>query len=887
MSALTGCGPVGPEDQAPGDAALETAQQALPLCSSGNDGALTVNTNDRVVNTYYPPATAESVLLPGAQSIRLGTGRGATASLQAGDRLLILQTQGAAIHPGLPTTENDPSYGDGAGGNDRAWHLNTSALTAGRWEVVTVAGPPVGGAVPIFGAGGGGLQNTYINSRVVNSAAGVGFQSWQAVRIPQYTSVTLQSNARILALPWNGSTGGVVAFDVAGTLAMGSNSGVDASARGFRGGLANTRRNGNAGKLGQPGFKGEGIAGSPACMYSTSENAVAGPSGCTSFPINSDVFDGPSSGLPAGSEGTGAPGNGGGGAYRSQDYGGGGGGNLGAGGRGGRGTSSGLEKAGRGAAPLTGPGYSEATPARVSMGGGGGGASGDDPINAISGGNGQSGGGLIFIRTTGLTRSNGAFIRSNGGTQASASAEGGGGGAGVYVFNSRNASASVAGGAGGVANSGGEYTGLAGSAGVFRADAPLPPGLNFACTPTLPDSDGDGVPDLQDLDDDNDGVLDRDEYGGVDLSRDTDGDGEPDWRDPQHVPGGCVDANNDFVCDALPLAVDADGDGIPNSLDLDSDNDGITDLREAGGAASLDANRDGRLDGPFPANDTDRDGILDGVEVKGENPTDPLDADTDGDGLCDGGAAVLGTCAAGEDRNGDGVVDAGETDPNNADTDGGGVNDGQEVLNLGTDPLDPADDVDVEIDDGDGVPDDADNCPGVSNPSQEDADGDGLGDACEEAEDGDEDGVRDADDNCPDVSNPDQADSDGDGAGDTICSGLYKHIDRLHGRYIHMDIHLERGSIMIQQMRARRLRGVLLLALSLTLGWVAVGCVPVSDGGSDATRRWRGRRTSPTWCSRRASRARSRGRSRACRRTAGRSWRRRRRCRTCCGAGSG
>ncbi len=78
--------------------------------------------------------------------------------------------------------------------------------------------------------------------------------------------------------------------------------------------------------------------------------------------------------------------------------------------------------------------------------------------------------------------------------------------------------------------------------------------------------------------------------------------------------------------------------------------------------------------------------------------------------------------------------------------------------------------------DGDGLRDDCDNCPDVSNPEQEDGDADCIGDACDNCltesnysqADNDSDGVGNVCDNCPDASNEDQADSDTDGVGD-VC----------------------------------------------------------------------------------------------------------------------
>ncbi len=92
--------------------------------------------------------------------------------------------------------------------------------------------------------------------------------------------------------------------------------------------------------------------------------------------------------------------------------------------------------------------------------------------------------------------------------------------------------------------------------------------------------------------------------------------------------------------------------------------------------------------------------------------------------------------------------------------------------------------------DGDGIPDSADDCPTVFNPPrddldqgmQADADGDMQGDACDvcpldadstscsvpDPNDRDNDGVPNATDNCPGIANMDQADRDGDMIGD-VC----------------------------------------------------------------------------------------------------------------------
>jgi len=123
------------------------------------------------------------------------------------------------------------------------------------------------------------------------------------------------------------------------------------------------------------------------------------------------------------------------------------------------------------------------------------------------------------------------------------------------------------------------------------------------------DTDGDGIPDAQDSDSDGDGIPDADEAGDSDPSTppmDSDGDGTPDFQD--------TDSDGDGMSDDVEGTVDSDGDSVPDYLDNDSDGDLISDAFEY-------------LAGTDPiSSDSDGDDTNDLIEqALGTDPLDPLD----------------------------------------------------------------------------------------------------------------------------------------------------------------------------------------------------------------------------------------------------------------------
>ncbi len=204
------------------------AQARVP----GKDGAFTASAANTTINSY-------TTLTAGAGAGDSTISVSSAAGITAGDVLLVYQAQGAAI-----STANASSYG------------TVSTLgNAGRYEYVSVAS--VAGTTITLGRA---CSLTPLRFSYSSGA--------QVLRVPQYSSLTVNAGASIVAQAWNGSTGGVVAAIVDGTATV--NGSINANNLGFRGGAIDNVT--TAAGTDVPAYvatttadgaeKGEGIAGS-------------------------------------------------------------------------------------------------------------------------------------------------------------------------------------------------------------------------------------------------------------------------------------------------------------------------------------------------------------------------------------------------------------------------------------------------------------------------------------------------------------------------------------------------------------------------------------------------------------------------------------------------
>lgn len=240
------------------------------------------------------------------------------------------------------------------------------------------------------------------STMTLNKAPMSAFNPSKPLQVVSYNNLgtNYTVNSSIMAVPWNGSVGGIVALQVTGTLTL--NSSITADAAGFRGGAASATRLGSC---------------EPATYMSGSTNY-----GIKGEGIHYTGYGGYTARAPLSTGG-------GGGSFNNA--GGGGGSNFTAGGTGGGGNSCTLANQSGGIGGSTLSTYISG--GRVFMGGGGGGGQQNDGVGSA----GAAGGGIVFIGANKIAT--GCFldqmnITAEGGTAGNSGQDGAGGaGAGGSV----------------------------------------------------------------------------------------------------------------------------------------------------------------------------------------------------------------------------------------------------------------------------------------------------------------------------------------------------------------------------------------------------------------------------------------------------------------------
>ncbi|MDJ1504943.1 Ig-like domain-containing protein [Xanthocytophaga agilis] len=394
----------------------------------GKDGPLTVSTSGLVVNKY---TRLTANITAGANTATVNNIASDLGGLQNGDLIMIIQMQGASI-----TTTDDINYGSVSNYNN-----------AGKYEFKYVTGIN-GNTFRVYG--------TFANSYTATGHV-------QVVKVPQYSTLTVNAGASVTAPAWDGIVGGIVAIHAQTTITV--NGTITVDALGFRGGAVD-----NASAL---------VSNGPYTSYITSSSLNGGEKG-EGIAGYQPEYD-----LLGGRYGRGAPANGGGGG-NTHNAGGGGGANGGnvalwtgqgvmcpacsgaaawaldpgyaansnslttsqGGGRGGYtrginnmdaltvgpgnvawGDNKRNEVGGLGGRPLT-----AAPGSRIFFGGGGG--AGD--ANSNSGGNGGNGGGLIYLLANTVTGTGSLSANGQNGsntTNQNIDAASGGGAAGTIVVD--------------------------------------------------------------------------------------------------------------------------------------------------------------------------------------------------------------------------------------------------------------------------------------------------------------------------------------------------------------------------------------------------------------------------------------------------------------------
>jgi len=336
-----------------------------------------IGTKAQIINAY-----ADVTALSG-QTITLASVDEASDTFEDGEAVILMQMQDDCI--GSNTT-NVVTFGNLG-----------SIAAAGVYEVAYISSHTESAGLPV----------TLVVSSALNNTYSIGAASrLQVISFPLFGSPNFTTAGNYVAKAWNGTTGGLLAFQVNGTLTLSNN--LSANGCGFRGGAASAN------------YYSGGSGCSTTEYIRTTNHTRAGRKGEGIYRTSNNNF------LYA----RGKLLNGGGGGSERINCGGGGGGNFTDGGLGGVGWSC----AGPGGGGLGGLSLSGQISAfRIFMGGGGGGGQQNDSQGSAGG----NGGGIVLIKASAIVTSGacgGRSISANGNSVTGLTNDGqGGGGAGGSI----------------------------------------------------------------------------------------------------------------------------------------------------------------------------------------------------------------------------------------------------------------------------------------------------------------------------------------------------------------------------------------------------------------------------------------------------------------------
>ena len=225
----------------------------------GKDGAKVVTATE-VVNDYTLLTVDANIGDTSISVTNSNLNNNFSSNLAAGDLIMIIQLQGVSVEDTIDSNfPNSSKFFS-------TWGRIINYNNAGNYEFIQVKSVPNVNTIQFDCA----LENNYTASgRVL------------VIRVPRYSTLTIDNGGILTTSQWNGTSGGVLAIEVDGLTTINTGGSINTSALGFRGGIGFDASSVFGGtryadaNVNEGAQKGEGIAGDITIYATFSDGGAA------------------------------------------------------------------------------------------------------------------------------------------------------------------------------------------------------------------------------------------------------------------------------------------------------------------------------------------------------------------------------------------------------------------------------------------------------------------------------------------------------------------------------------------------------------------------------------------------------------------------------------